>query len=54
MKHTFLLTLFHLLTLCTFAQGTNDSIIKIDSSSVLTLRTFEEDISKKYTGDEFN
>lgn len=54
MKHTFLLTLFHLLTLCSFAQGTNDSIIKIDSSSVLTLRTFEEDISKKYTGDEFN
>lgn len=38
----------------TFAQGTNDSIVKIDSSSVLTVRNNHEDLSKKYTGDEFN
>ncbi|MDP5061593.1 MAG: hypothetical protein NWP64_06705 [Maribacter sp.] len=54
MKHTFLLIFFQLLALCSFAQGTNDSVIKIDSSSVLTLRTIDDDLSEKYTGDEFN
>jgi len=32
----------------------NDSIIKVDSSSVLTMRSVEDDLSKKYSGDEFN
>ncbi len=36
------------------AQGTNDSIVKIDSSSVLTVRTINENLSNKYTGDEFD
>lgn len=54
MKYIFLITFFQLTILCTFAQGSNDSIIKIDSSSTLNIRTNEEDLSKKYTGDEFN
>ncbi|HDZ03591.1 hypothetical protein LCGC14_0127730 [marine sediment metagenome] len=54
MKYFILLIFFQLVTLCSFAQVKNDSIIKIDSSSVLTSRSIEEDLSKKYTGDEFN
>lgn len=40
--------------LCTFAQQANDSIVRIDTSSVLVQRNFNEDLSKKYVGDEFN
>jgi len=54
LKYFILLIFFQLVTLCSFAQVKNDSIIKIDSSSVLTSRSIEEDLSKKYTGDEFN
>ncbi|MGO4919733.1 hypothetical protein [Maribacter spongiicola] len=54
MKRTLLLIFFQLLALCSFAQGTNDSVMKIDSSSLLTLRTINDDLSEKYTGDEFN
>ncbi|MEP2281489.1 hypothetical protein [Maribacter sp.] len=54
MKYTILIIFFQLTTLSAIAQGTNDSIIKVDSSSVLTVRSNDEDLSKKYTGDEFN
>ncbi|MEP2240482.1 MAG: hypothetical protein ABJI22_19095 [Maribacter sp.] len=54
MKYTILIIFLQLTTLTAIAQGTNDSIIKIDSSSVLTVRSNDEDLSKKYTGDEFN
>ena len=54
MKYFIFLIFFQLITLCSFAQEKNDSIIKIDSSSILTSRNIEKDLSKKYTGDEFN
>lgn len=51
-KHS--LTLFFLLCI-TIVFGQNDSIpIPVDQESVLQDRILEEDLSKKYTGDEFN
>jgi hypothetical protein len=41
-------------TLCSFAQGEQDSIVRIDTSSVLTMRQLDDNHSKKYVGEEFN
>ncbi|WP_291962167.1 hypothetical protein [Maribacter sp.] len=54
MRYTVSIIFFLLTTLVSVAQGTNDSIVKIDSSSVLTVRTINENLSNKYTGDEFD
>ncbi|MDF4222450.1 hypothetical protein [Maribacter huludaoensis] len=54
MRYTVSIIFFLLITLVSVAQGTNDSIVKIDSSSVLTVRTINENLSNKYTGDEFD
>lgn len=37
-----------------FSQEANDSLIRIDTSSVLTVKQFNEDFSKIYTDEEFN
>ncbi len=42
------------MTFGSFAQLKTDSIVKTDTSSVLVYRDIEEDLTKKYTGDEFN
>ena len=42
------------MTLCSFAQGEQDSIVRIDTSSVLTMRQLDVNHSKKYVGEEFN
>jgi len=41
-------------TLCSFAQGEQDSIVRIDTSTVLTMRQLDVNHSKKYVGEEFN
>ena len=42
------------MTLCIFAQGEQDSIVRIDTSTVLTMRQLDVNHSKKYVGEEFN
>lgn len=42
------------MTLCSFAQGEQDSIVRIDTSTVLTMRQLNVNHSKKYVGEEFN
>ena len=42
------------MTLCSFAQGKQDSIVRIDTSTVLTMRQLDVNHSKKYVGEEFN
>lgn len=54
MKNIFLLLLFLFTTLCSFAQGEQNSIVRIDTLSVLTKRQLDANYSKKYIGEEFN
>ncbi|WP_159301725.1 hypothetical protein [Maribacter litoralis] len=54
MRLTFTYIFFLLMTFGSFAQLKTDSIVKTDTSSVLVYRDIEEDLTKKYTGDEFN
>tara|TARA_R110001583_G_scaffold90137_3_gene231732 strand:- start:41630 stop:42352 length:723 start_codon:yes stop_codon:yes gene_type:complete len=54
LKNIFLLILFQFATLCSFAQGAEDSIVSIDTSSVLTMRQLDDNHTKKYIGEEFN
>ncbi|MEP5830638.1 MAG: DUF4129 domain-containing protein [Maribacter dokdonensis] len=54
MRLPFIYIFFLLMTFFSFAQHKTDSIVKTDTSSVLTLRNFEDDLTKKYSGDEFN
>ena len=54
MRYRFLLIIVLLFPLSIFAQENNDSIVRIDTSSVLVERKLNEDISKKYNGQEFN
>lgn len=42
------------MTICSFAQGEQDSIVRIDTSTVLTMRQLNVNHSKKYVGEEFN
>jgi hypothetical protein len=54
LKNLFLLILFHFAALCSFAQGVEDSIVSIDTSSVLTMHQLDDNHAKKYSGEEFN
>jgi hypothetical protein len=54
LKNIFLFILFQFATLCTIAQGAQDSILRIDTSSVLTMRQLADNHTKKYIGEEFN
>tara|TARA_R110002050_G_scaffold25284_3_gene67424 strand:+ start:2101 stop:2823 length:723 start_codon:yes stop_codon:yes gene_type:complete len=54
LKNTFLLLVFQFVTVICFAQGEQDSIVRIDTSSVLTMRQLDDNHSKKYIGEEFN
>lgn len=54
MKNTILLILLQFATLLSFSQGVQDSIVKIDTASVLSIRQFNDGFSDSYNGEEFN
>ncbi|WP_419212184.1 hypothetical protein ACNR9Q_15760 [Maribacter sp. X9] len=55
MKQKFILFLFYLVGLCSFAQQARDSSkVHIDTSSVVLPRNFSKNIFQKYSGEEFN
>lgn len=53
LKQTLILFLVFLLPLGIIAQEVNDSIVRIDTSSVIIPRTLNNDLSEKYSGEEF-
>tara|TARA_R110002051_G_scaffold5108_3_gene27359 strand:+ start:1852 stop:2574 length:723 start_codon:yes stop_codon:yes gene_type:complete len=54
LKNTILLILLQFATLLSFSQGVQDSIVKIDTASVLSIRQFNDGFSDSYNGEEFN
>lgn len=54
MKVYILLLFFSILSAAGFSQEVKDTIVPIDSISKLYERSIEEDLTKKYTGEDFN
>lgn len=54
MKYNLLLFIWLFFPLYILSQGVKDSIVQIDTSSIVDTRQLNEGLSKKYTGEEFN
>ena len=54
MKVYILLFFYFFLSSTAFSQEVKDSIVPIDSTSTLYERSINEDLTKKYTGEDFN
>ncbi|WP_068484129.1 hypothetical protein [Maribacter hydrothermalis] len=54
MKNTIFLLFLQLVTLLTYSQGVQDSIVEIDTASAIQIRQFNDGFSDSYNGEEFN
>ncbi|WP_405383283.1 hypothetical protein [Maribacter sp. LLG6340-A2] len=54
MKYTLLILSYIWFTYCSFGQISKQSAIPVDSNSTIVPKEWTEDLSQKYTGEEFN